>query len=42
MNPWIIVKYWLMLTIVIPYSSWHWFYLLSHIVDESQDPIVDR
>ena len=27
-----------MLTIVIPYSSWHWFYLLSHIVDKSQDP----
>jgi len=38
MNLWIILKYWLMLTIVIPYSSWHWFYLLSNTVDKSQDP----
>jgi len=38
MNLWIIVKYWLMLAIVIPYSSWHWFGLLWHIVDQSEDP----
>jgi len=33
----ITVKYRLMLAIVIPYSTRHRFYLLSHIVDKPQD-----
>jgi len=38
MNLRIIVKYRLSLAIVIPYSTRHMFYLLSHIVDKPQDP----